>query len=123
ARDIGRGRLAEQQTVQTWIADSRTGIDAARLLVLDAAQKVERAGGREARAAISSIKFYVADVMLSTLDRALQVHGGLGVTDDTILAWLYRHERAARIYDGPDEVHRGVVARETLKRYADPEPA
>ncbi len=123
ARDIGRGTLADQQTVQTWIADSRTGIDAARLLVLDAAEKVERDGGREARAAISSIKFYVADVMLSTLDRALQVHGGLGVTDDTILAWLYRHERAARIYDGPDEVHRGVVARETLKRYAAPEQA
>lgn len=123
ARDIGRGTLADQQTVQTWIADSRAGIDASRLLVLDAAAKVERDGGRSARAAVSSIKFYVADVMLATIDRALQVHGGLGVTDDTILAWLYRHERAARIYDGPDEVHRGVVARETLKRYAQEDEA
>ena len=109
--------LGDKQTVQAWIADSRAEIDAARLLVLDAAEAIERDGAREARAQISAIKFYVAGVLGRVLDRAVQIHGALGVTDDTLVAFWYRHERAARIYDGPDEVHRGVVAREVLKGY------
>ncbi len=67
--------------------------------------------------AVSLAKFHVAGVLDRALDRALQAHGALGLTDDTILAWLWRHERAARIYDGPDEVHKSVVARQVLKAY------
>src|SRR5437660_6212848 len=112
----GKSRPA-RQTVQQWIADSRAGIDAARLMVLHAAWKMGRLGQREARVEISTIKFFVANVLQEVLDRAVQVHGALGVTDDTPLAFWYRHERAARIYDGPDEVHKGVVARRILRDY------
>ena len=75
------------------------------------------AGQREARVEISTIKFLVAGVLQEVLDRAVQVHGALGVTDDTPLAFWYRQERAARIYDGPDEVHKGVVARRVLRGF------
>ncbi|MEP0547923.1 MAG: acyl-CoA dehydrogenase family protein [Rhodothermales bacterium] len=117
-RELSPGKpLATRQAVQFWIAESRAEIDAARLLVLDAADRVERDGARVARAAISAIKFHVADVLMRVLDRAIQTHGALGVTDDTLLSFWYRHERGARIYDGPDEVHKSVVAREVMKGY------
>ena len=117
-REIAPGKpLATRQTVQQWIAESRASIDAARLMVLHAAWKMERHGQREARVEISTIKFLVAGVLQEVLDRAVQVHGALGVTDDTPLAFWYRHERAARIYDGPDEVHKGVVARRVLRGF------
>ncbi|HZX93397.1 MAG TPA: acyl-CoA dehydrogenase family protein [Myxococcales bacterium] len=117
-RELAPGKpLATRQTVQTWIAESRAEIDAARLMVLHAAWKMERVGQREARVEISAIKYFVAGVLQQTLDRAVQVHGALGVTDDTPLSFWYRHERAARIYDGPDEVHKGVVARQVLRRF------
>jgi len=86
-------------------------------MVLQAAWKVDREGQRKARVEISTIKFYVANVLQQVLDRAIQVHGGLGMTDYTPLAFFYRHERAARIYDGADEVHKTVVARQLLKEY------
>lgn len=118
ARELAPGEpLAQRQTVQNWIAESRAGIDAARLLVLDAAQQIDRGGQRAARVAISTIKFFVADVLTQVLERAIQVHGALGVTDDTVLAYWYRHERGAHIYDGPDEVHKAVVARHVLRPY------
>ncbi|MDX1501234.1 MAG: acyl-CoA dehydrogenase family protein [Thermoanaerobaculia bacterium] len=118
-RELGPGEpLADRQTVRQWIAESRAEIRAARLLVLDAAARVERDGARAASEEISTIKYHVSGVMLRVVDRAIQVHGGLGVTDDTPLAWFYRQERAARIYDGPDEVHKMYVARKILKRYA-----
>jgi alkylation response protein AidB-like acyl-CoA dehydrogenase len=117
-RDVALGKkLGTKQIVQAWIAESRAEIDAARLLVMDAAQKVEADGTYGAREEISLVKFFAAGVMERVLDRALQVHGALGMTDDTPLAAFYRHERAARIYDGPDEVHKVVVARRILKRY------
>lgn len=117
-REIAPGvRLGERQNVQEWIAESRAEIDAARLLVLRAAEKIDEDGARGAREEISVIKFFVANVMQRVLDRAIQVHGALGVTDDTVLAYWYRHERAARIYDGPDEVHKSLVARSILKQY------
>jgi acyl-CoA dehydrogenase len=117
-RELAPGKpLATRQAVQFWIAESRAHIDAARLLVLDAAERIERNGAKTARAAISAIKFYVADVLTTVLDRAIQVHGGLGMLDDTPIAFWFRHERGARIYDGPDEVHKTVVAREELKAY------
>ena len=119
ARARGRARraLAEQQAVRFWIAESRAETDAARLYVLDTARAIERDGARAARAQISAIKFTVAGTLGRVLDRAVQTLGGLGVLDDTPVAFWYRHERAARIYDGPDEVHKGVVAREELRRH------
>jgi alkylation response protein AidB-like acyl-CoA dehydrogenase len=117
-RDLGGGKmLGSRQIVQAWIAESRAEIDAARLLVLDCARRIDEQGAYAARTSISLIKFHVARVMNDVLDRAIQVHGALGMTDDTVLAWFYRHERAARIYDGPDEVHKMVVARRILREY------
>lgn len=109
--------LGSKQTIQNWIAESRASINAARLLVLDAAQKIDAHGSKAARVEISTIKFFVADVLQTVLDRAIQTHGALGVTDETVLSFWYRHERGARIYDGPDEVHKSVVARQMLRSY------
>ena len=117
-RELAPGKvLASQQAVQHLIAECRVEINAARLLVMEAAHKLEREGNLAARVEISMIKFYVANVLQRVLDCAIQIHGALGVTDDTILSFWYRHERAARIYDGPDEVHKSFVAREMLKKY------
>lgn len=110
-------RLGSRQMVQDWIAESRAEIDAARLMVLHAAWKIDRQGAKEARTEVSLIKFFVAGVMQRVIDRAIQACGALGVTDDTVLARFYRHERAARIYDGPDEVHKNAVAKRILREY------
>ena len=118
SREIQPGRmLSETGSVQNWVAESRAEIDAARLLVLQTADKIDREGSHAARDEISLIKFHVAGVLQNVLDRAIQVHGALGMTDETPLAYWYRHERAARIYDGPDEVHKWSVARRILRRY------
>lgn len=109
--------LGTRQSVQHMIADSRAEIDAARLLILDTAHQIDAHGASAAREAVSTIKFFAAGVLQRVLDRAIQVHGALGMTDDTPLAYWFRHERAARIYDGADEVHKGVVARRILKGY------
>ena len=117
-RDMGDGtKLGHKQTIQNWIAESRASIDAARYMVLHTAMKLDQEGTRAARQAISTIKFYVADVLMTVLDRAIQVHGALGITDDLVLSWWYRHERGARIYDGPDEVHKSSLAKSILKSY------
>lgn len=107
--------LAQKQTVQNWIADSAAEINAARLMTLNAAWKMDR--GEDARVEISLIKFYGARVLHDVVDRAIQVHGALGYSKDTPLESFYRDARAARIYDGPDEVHRMVVARRILKEF------
>jgi acyl-CoA dehydrogenase len=109
------GPLAEKQTEQNWIAESAAEIQAARLMTLHAAWKIDQLGARAARIDISLIKFSVAGMLMNVLDRAIQVHGGLGVSDDTPLAFMWRQGRAARIYDGPDEVHKMVVSRDILK--------
>jgi len=109
--------LGSRQIVQTWIAESRAEINAARLMVLQAAWKIDHEGASAARDEISLIKFYVAGVLQRVLDRAIQTHGAMGMTDNLPLAYWYRHERAARIYDGPDEVHKLSVARHILRRY------
>lgn len=109
--------LANRQVVQFWIAESRIEIHAARLMVLDAAARITRDGQEAAREEIAYIKVFVANTLQRVLDRAIQAHGALGMTDDTPLAWWYRHERAARIYDGADEVHKSVIARRALKPY------
>jgi acyl-CoA dehydrogenase len=117
-RQLAPGKpLAASDIIQTWIAESRAEINAARLMVLHTAQKIDREGSHAARDEVSLIKFFVANVLQKVLDRAIQVHGGLGVTDDTLLAHWYRQERAARIYDGPDEVHKITVARRILRKY------
>ena len=86
-------------------------------MVLHTAQKIDEVGAKAARLEISTIKFYVANVLMKVLDRAIQTHGALGITDDTVLSFYYRHERGARIYDGPDEVHKSTLARQILKSY------
>jgi acyl-CoA dehydrogenase len=114
-REAFGSRLADKQTVQNWIADSAAEIQACRLMTLDAAHKID--GGDEARVEISVIKFYAARVLNDVIDRAVQVHGALGLTDRTPLAGMATHARAGRIYDGPDEVHRMVVARRILAAF------
>ncbi len=108
--------LAQKQTVQNWIADSVAEIQSARLLTLHAANKIDQ--GDEARVEVSLIKFWGAKILHDVIDRAIQVHGALGVSGDTPLESMYRQARAARIYDGPDEVHRMVVARRVLREYS-----
>ena len=116
AREAFGEPLAQKQTVQNWIADSYAEIQACRLTTLDAAHKID--AGDEARVEISAIKFYAARVLQDVIDRAIQVHGARGLTDETPLAQMAMHARAGRIYDGPDEVHRQVVARRILKAFA-----
>ncbi len=117
-RTVAPGRkLADKEIVQAWLAESSAAVEAARALTLQTAWQIEQSGWKECREAVSMIKFHVAGVLQEVLDRALQIHGGLGMTDDTVLAFLFRHERAARIYDGPDEVHKLAVARRLLRRY------
>lgn len=114
--EVGKA-LAEKQTIQNWIAESRAEIKASRLMVLDTAQKMQEFGAKAVKEDISTIKFFVAGVLMNVIDRAIQVHGALGITDDTLLSFWYRHERGARIYDGPDEVHKAALARSILKNY------
>ena len=118
-REAFGGPLAEKQTVQNWIADSAAEIQACRLLTLDAAHKIDQ--GEEARVEVSLIKFYAARVLNDVIDRAIQVHGALGLTDETPLAQMALLARGGRIYDGPDEVHRMVVARRILKSFTQQE--
>lgn len=117
-RDMEEGvMLGEKQFVQGWIAESRAHIDAARLMVLRTAHNIDQRGAAAVRDQISEIKFFVADVMLTVIDRAIQTYGAMGITDDIVLPWYYRHERGARIYDGADEVHKTALARSILKGY------
>ena len=114
-REVRGEPLAEKQTVQNWIADSYVEIQAARLLTLRAAEKID--AGDEARVEISAIKFFGAKVLHDVIDRAIQTHGARGVSGDTPLESMYRAARSARIYDGPDETHRMVVSRRILRSF------
>ncbi|OZM80753.1 acyl-CoA dehydrogenase family protein [Pseudonocardia sp. MH-G8] len=109
--------LADKQMVQDWIATSAAEMTAARLMTLQAAWKMDQGGTAAALTDIAMIKFYGATVLYNVIDRAVQVHGSLGYTTDLPLESMYRHARAARIYDGPDEVHKVTVARRVLKDY------
>jgi acyl-CoA dehydrogenase len=112
--------LKDKQTVQNWIADSAAQMQAARLMTLHAAWKMDREGASAARQEIALIKFFGAGVMHDVVDRALQAHGSLGYSTDLPLEAMYRFARAARFYDGPDEVHRQSVARQILRGYEAP---
>lgn len=117
-RDMGDGvMLGEKQAVQFWIAESRANIDAARLMVLRTADNIDKFGATAVRNQISEIKFFVANIMLTVVDHAIQIHGAYGITDDLLLSFWYRHERGARIYDGADEVHKSALARSILAGY------
>jgi alkylation response protein AidB-like acyl-CoA dehydrogenase len=111
-------KLADTQIVQAWIAESAAELQLARALVLETAWIIQEKGFKAARDNVSMIKFITANTLQRIVDRAIQIHGALGVTDDTILSFWYREERAARIYDGPDEVHKLAVARHLLKARA-----
>jgi alkylation response protein AidB-like acyl-CoA dehydrogenase len=119
-REMAPGELlGSRQLVQDWIATSRARIDAARLLVMKAAWVMDTQGQHAARDDVSVIKFFAADVLMDVLDRAIQAYGGAGLVDGELpLAFWYRHERAARIYDGADEVHRMSLAKRILARMA-----
>jgi len=117
-RELSPGEpLAAKQVVRHWIAESRAETLAARLFVREVVRLIEHEGSRAARDEISMIKFFVPQVMLKVLDRAVQVHGALGLTDATPLAFWFAHERASRIYDGADESHKDAVSRHTLERF------
>jgi acyl-CoA dehydrogenase len=109
--------LSEKGMVQNMIAESRMEIDSARLMVLHAAWKMDTAGKKEARQEIAMIKVIVPNMMMAVLDRAIQVHGALGVSDDTPIARMWREGRTMRLADGPDEVHKMTIARRELRKW------
>jgi len=122
-RELGHGlMLGHKDTVQGWIGRSWAELEAARLFVRNAAHAIEARGQKGARLEISGVKLLAAGMLDRVMDRALQVHGALGMTDLLPIAFWYRHERAARIYDGPDEVHEQVIARDLLGRAGMPKP-
>lgn len=112
-------KLIEKQTIQNWIAESRMQIDAARLMTLYTAWKMDTIGKKEARQEISMIKILAARTYLDVLDRAIQVHGAMGVTNDTPLAHMWQHARTLRIVDGPDEVHLQTIARRESRKFTE----
>lgn len=109
--------LAEQGVIREWIADSRIELDQARLLTMYAAWLMDTVGNKGARTEISAIKVVAPNVALKVIDRAIQAHGGAGVSDDVPLAAMYAGIRTLRLADGPDEVHRLVIARRELRKY------
>ena len=117
-RESFGGKLADKQFIQDFVAKSRMEVDQARLLTLYAAWKMDTEGKRAARQQISMIKVVAANVVMDVLDRAIQTHGSLGMTEDTPLATMWRYSRMLRIADGPDEVHKMVIARRELGRWA-----
>jgi alkylation response protein AidB-like acyl-CoA dehydrogenase len=109
--------LGHQQFIHGFIAESKAEIDSTRLLVLNTAKNIDEFGASACRDEISAIKFHTANMMLRVVDRAIQVHGGLGMTNDVVLSYYYAHERASRIYDGADEVHKSALAKNILKNF------
>jgi acyl-CoA dehydrogenase len=113
--------LAERANIQDWIAESRIEINMARLLTLNAAWLMDTVGNKHARSEIAAIKVAAPNVALKVIDRAIQVHGGGGVSNDFPLATMYAHLRTLRLADGPDEVHKRSIARQELRKHAAPE--
>jgi acyl-CoA dehydrogenase len=122
SRTAFKKHLSEQGVVQNWIAESRIEIDQARLLTLNAAYLMDKVGNKGARIEISEIKVVAPNVALKVIDRAIQVHGGGGVSDDFPLATMWAHQRTLRLADGPDEVHKMTIARRELARHVSEAP-
>jgi alkylation response protein AidB-like acyl-CoA dehydrogenase len=118
SREAFGGKLADKQFIQDFIAKSRMETEQARLLTLKAAWLMDTQGKREARREISMIKVVAANVVMDVLDRAIQTHGSLGMSDDTPLATMWRYSRMLKVADGPDEVHKMVIARRELNHWA-----
>ncbi|MEZ5212559.1 acyl-CoA dehydrogenase family protein [Gordonia sp. PP30] len=123
ARAAGRvtfgALLADRANIQDWIAEARIEIEMVRLLTLKAAYMMDTVGNKAAATEIAAIKVAAPNVALKIIDRAIQVHGGAGVTDDFPLAMAYAHIRTLRLADGPDEVHKRAIARRELRPYRD----
>ena len=112
--------IATRENIKDWIAESRMEIEMARLLTLKAAHLMDTVGNKQARMEIAAIKVVAPNVALKVIDRAIQIHGGGGVSDDLPLAEMWAHVRTLRLADGPDEVHKMTIARQELRR-VDPE--
>jgi acyl-CoA dehydrogenase len=124
ARRVTFGRpIAERSNIQDWIAESRIEIDMARLLTMKAAWLMDTVGNKGARTEIAAIKVVAPTVALKVIDRAIQVHGGGGVSQDFPLAEMYAGQRTLRLADGPDEVHKMVIARREIRRRLTENPA
>jgi len=117
SREAFGKKIAEQGTIQADIATSRIEIEQCRLLTLKAAWMMDTAGNKAARAEIAMIKVVAPNVALNVLDRAIQAHGALGVSQDTELAWHWANARTLRLADGPDEVHRAAIAKLELRKH------
>jgi acyl-CoA dehydrogenase len=115
--------LSDNANIQDWIAEARIEIEMIRLLTFKAAYLMDTVGNKEARTEIAAIKVAAPNIALKIIDRAIQVHGGAGVTDDFPLAMAWAHQRTLRLADGPDEVHKRAIARQELRRYRDAAPA
>jgi acyl-CoA dehydrogenase len=110
--------VAARSNIQDWIAESRIEIEMARLLTMKTAWLMDTVGNRHARVEIAAIKVAAPEVALRVVDRAIQVHGGGGVSDDFPLASMYAHLRTLRLADGPDEVHKRTIAQQELRRHS-----
>ncbi|PTR38192.1 acyl-CoA dehydrogenase [Rhodococcus sp. OK611] len=115
--------IADRSNIQDWIAEARIEIEMTRLLTLKAAYLMDTVGNKEARTEIAAIKVAAPQMALKIVDRAIQVHGGAGVTDDFPLAMAYAHLRTLRLADGPDEVHKRAIAKQELRKYRANRPA
>ncbi len=111
--------ISERSNIQDWIAEARIDIEMVRLLTLKAAWMMDTVGNKQARTEIAAIKVAAPQIALKIIDRAIQVHGGAGVTDDFPLAMMYAHMRTLRLADGPDEVHKRTIAHQELRKYRD----
>jgi len=116
ARETFGKPVSTRSNIRDWIAEARIEIEMARLFVMKTAWLVDTVGGKNARVEVAGIKVAVPNMALKIIDRAIQVHGGAGVSDDTPLAWMYAHMRTLRLADGPDEVHKLSIARRELRR-------
>ena len=111
--------LSENANIRDWIAEARIEIEMIRLLTLKAAYLMDTVGNKQAQTEIAAIKVAAPNIALKIIDRAIQVHGGAGVTDDFPLAAAWAHLRTLRLADGPDEVHKRAIARHELRKYCD----